>query len=338
MPEKKGTFTRPKAIRAICMVALYGVILLAAVLIGLEWDRRTARETTETFGSLEGRFISDVSLNYRGRTIYYRENEITNYLLIGMDREKEETADFQDGGQADFLMLLSIDRRNRAITPVMIDRDTMAQVPIYGVFGNPAGTRRMQICLAQAFSGSNVSGGENSKRAVSTLLSGIKIDHYLLLDLEGISLLNDAVGGVTVTLADDLTALDARLKKGETILLEGKLAEHFVRGRTTVADGTNASRMTRQKTYLEALLKTMQEKMRKDGLFLENVFDSISEHMESDTMESVLIHDANAYYQYDWKELILLPGEHRLGEDGFAEFWPDEAAMTETVVNLWFAR
>ncbi|MBQ2976177.1 MAG: hypothetical protein IJE17_01660, partial [Clostridia bacterium] len=115
-------------------------------------------------------------------------------------------------------------------------------------------------------------------------------------------------------------------------------AEHFVRGRTTVADGTNASRMTRQKTYLEALLKTMQEKMRKDGLFLENVFDSISGHMESDTMESVLIHDANAYYQYDWKELILLPGEHRLGEDGFAEFWPDEAAMTETVVNLWFAR
>ena len=53
--------------------------------------------------------------------------------------------------------------------------------------------------------------------------------------------------------------------------------------------------------------------------------------------ENILINEANQYANYAWQELILMPGEHRLGEDGFAEFWPDEMAMTDLIVNLWFA-
>ena len=44
-------------------------------------------EAQPVFGSLEGRFESSVTLEQEGRTLHYRENEITNYLIIGVDKE-----------------------------------------------------------------------------------------------------------------------------------------------------------------------------------------------------------------------------------------------------------
>lgn len=324
---------RPKVLKGIFMVALYGVIFLALFLVARSLD---APEPEPTYGSLEGRFDSDIIMSLNGKTLHYRENEITNYLLIGVDREKLVVTDYQSGGQADFILVISVDRRHRTITPVMIDRDSMANVTTYGIFGNVAGKRRMQICLAQAFSGSGVTGSRNTAEAVSDLLGNIKINRYLLLDLDGIAILNDAVGGVTVTLEDDLTALSPVLKKGDTVTLRGNLAEHFVRGRTTVADGTNASRMTRQKTYIESFLKTVMGQLENDSDFLLNVFDELDGHLESDTDRQLLINDVNTYKHYAWQDLVLLPGTHTIGEDGFAEFWIDEKSAAEIISGIWF--
>jgi len=334
VPEYNHGFKKPRRARHFAVVALYVLILAGILVLGRYLDAE--QEPKNVFGSLDGRFTSDISLDYGGKTVYYRENEITNYLLIGMDCEKQPVSAYQDGGQADFLLVLSIDRVRRTVTPLMIDRDTMAQVTTYGIFGNAAGTRRMQICLAQAFSGSGVSGSRNTARAVSALLGGIEIDRCLLMDLKGIALLNDAVGGVTVTLDDDLTALDASLARGATVTLKGDLAERFVRGRTTVADGTNLSRMNRQKTYIKSLIRTTQTQMEKDASFIASVLDALEGHLESDTDKSILLGDANAYKNYVWQEMQMLPGTHRVGEDGFAEFWVNEPAAAKMIVETWF--
>jgi len=336
VPDYKSGFKRSGVARGVGMVVLYGLILLTILVVGLLVD--SEEETASVFGSLEGRFTSDVSMELQGKTVHYRENEITNYLIIGIDQQQLSVKDYQLGGQADFLLVLSADRKNRTITPMMIDRDTMTQVPTYGVFGNPAGSQTMQICLAQAFSGSGVSGSQNTVKSVESLLEGVKISRFVLMDLGAINLLNDALGGVPVTVQDDLTVLDPALRKGETVLLQGGLAEYFVRGRTLVADGTNISRMNRQHTYLKALLNTMQKRISEDGHFLEKVFSRLSGHMYSDTPESILISDANAYARYNWQEMQMLPGTHTLGEDGFAEFWPDEPAKMQLIADIWFSK
>lgn len=324
---------RPIRKRNLIMLALYAVILIVMVTSALVWDRPA---TEETFGSLEGRFDSDIELNYNQKTVHYREYEITNYLIIGMDRDELGFNGYQNGGQADFLLVLSIDRRNQTITPVMIDRDTMTPVTMYGIFGDVAGTRTMQVCLAQAFSGVDVTGSENTCRAVSGLLGGVKIDRCLLMDLNGIVLLNDAIGGVTVTLEDDLTALHPSLEKGETVKLVGELAEHFVRGRMTVADGTNESRMRRQQTYIEAMLEQMKLLIEEDDRKLEEVLNSMSGHVETSTDASILVAEADAYSSYEWKPMKMLPGWHRKGDDGFTEFWTDEPALMDIIVDVWF--
>lgn len=334
MSDMRASRKRHIRKRHICLVLLYALIL-AGILFGWVFfdDEEPA---VESYGSLTGRFESDISVEYAGKTMYYRESEITNYLLIGMDREDMDPADYQDGGQADFLLMLSVDRVNRTITPVMIDRDTMTPVQTYGTFGNAAGTRTMQICLAQAYSGSGVSGSDNTSAAVSGLLYGVKIDRCLVMDLGGIVLLNDAVGGVTVTLEDDMTVLDPALVKGGTVHLTGELAEHFVRGRRTVADGTNAARMRRQSAYIDALVSQIRLKMAENDNFAKELMNILSGHMQSDTPENTLISEANAYGGYEWQPLQTLPGTHRTGEDGFAEFWPDEPALSEIIVDIWF--
>ncbi len=329
----------PRLLKNIGAVLLYGMILTALILAGLYLDKD--EEAPPTFGSLEGRFTSDITLEYNGDTKYYRENEITNYLLIGIDKEEKDRegtgiSDYQSGGQADFLLMLSVDRRNRTITPVMIDRDTMAAVDTYGVFGNPAGTRTMQICLAQAYSGIHLSGSRNTSNAVSDLLGGVKVDHYLLMDLGGIVILNDAMGGITVTLEDDFTAMDPAMQQGATVRLTGKQAEYFVRGRTTVADGTNRSRMNRQRVYIEALASEMERQLKEDAGFAEDVAAALLEHIESDASTNVLLHDFDMYSSYSWNEFRMLPGVHRIGEDGFAEFWISEQEMLGMVVDVWF--
>ena len=58
-------------------------LLVLLVLFGM--GEEAAREPV--FGSLEGRFESDVTMALDGRTLHYRENEITNYLFIGVDKE-----------------------------------------------------------------------------------------------------------------------------------------------------------------------------------------------------------------------------------------------------------
>lgn len=313
---------RRQVVQTAAMLAFYGALFAVLIFSAV----RSARSTDSVFGSMEGRFDSNIQMELEGATYRYRESEITNYLVMGVDRENST-----DGGQADFLLLLSVDRRNGSVWPLMIDRDTMASVTTYGIFFDASGEKQMQICLAQAFHGRGGTGSENTVEALSRLLCGAPIDHYVALDMDGIALLNDAVGGVEVTLEDDFTAFDPAMKPGSTVLLKGQQAQWFVRGRMDVSDGTNTSRMRRQRTYLESLLS----KIAADG-GLEEVSQALSGHMETDMTQNEMLEAWQSYGGYALKAFEELPGEHRVSEDGFVEFWLDEEQVQKRLAEMWF--
>ena len=85
--------------------------------------------------------------------------------------------------------------------------------------------------------------------AVSKLFYGIPINGYVAFNMETISQLNDAVGGVTVTVPEGENISD-KLKSGETVTLNGDDAVSFVRYRDTSVEGSNNLRIARQKQYL----------------------------------------------------------------------------------------
>lgn len=325
MPQKRE---RGHMLRRTAVIAFYGITFSVLILFTV---MNKTPDAEPVYGSMDGRFDSKIVIEQDGTMYHYREMEISNYLFIGVDNEDGTT-----GGQADFLVLLSVDRRNKTITPVMIDRDTMAAVTTYGVFGNMSGEKQMQICLAQAFHSRDATGSVNTVSTLSRLLYGVPIEHYVAVDIEGITLLNDAIGGVEVVLEDDFSALDPEMVQGASIQLEGKQAELFVRSRMNVADGTNASRMKRQRLYLEGLLSQLfVSSDGQDDLF-EKSLEKLDGHYETDMTDSVILSTLQKYDDYEWQEFMMLPGEYRVGADGFTELWLDESQTQQILTALWF--
>ena len=137
------------AVLLVAVALAYAGILLGVRAVG---NRFEGGEAAEPVGSLEGRFADDnVEMQYAGRTWSYRRRDLTNLLLIGVDwADGEAAASERYAGQADFLLLLTIDRGNRTVSALQLDRDTIADVRILGPFGDFTGIRATQICLSHA--------------------------------------------------------------------------------------------------------------------------------------------------------------------------------------------
>ncbi len=179
-------------------IAIWIAVLLAIVL-GSSYIEKSGQRP-ESYGNIDGRFESALQVQYANNTYGYRENSLSTLLIIGIDKEDvSAVSGYRSGGQGDFLLLLVIDRANRIVTPVQIDRDTMTAVRIYGSFGGISGYRTTQLCLAQSFGNTPKMNCENTIWSISNLFLGIPIDDYIALDLSAISILNDALGGVTIT-------------------------------------------------------------------------------------------------------------------------------------------
>ena len=276
-------------------------------------------------------------MQYGGRTWTYRGRELTNLLLIGVDwEESENTVSRRYAGQADFLFLITIDRENKIVSTLQLDRDTMADIRVYGPFGDYTGIQKTQICLSHAYGKSDAQNCENTVWAVSRLLGGIPIDGYITLDMSGITALNDALGGVTVTLKEDFSALDPEMTKGATLTLRGMQAEIFVRSRMDVGDGTNVSRMQRQHTFIRSAEELLVQRMNEDMNYAGTLYDTLAGHMTTNIERGWLINKTYECRDYRRPETKMLAGGHCIGTDGFMEFHADEDALNALLTEMLF--
>ena len=185
----------------------------------------TRNANPEARGDLSQRPVQGETIEVDG-VAYRQRTGLTTVLLMGIDRDADvEPSGSRNGGQADFLRLLVIDANSETVTQVAIDRDTMTPITTLGVLGNRSGVRTAQVSLSHGFGDGGAQSCELTVEAVSNLLLGTEIDFYAAMNLDGISVLNDAVDGVTVTLEDDFSALDPAMTAGTTLTLRGDQAE-----------------------------------------------------------------------------------------------------------------
>ena len=326
--------------KALIAIAGLAVCIVAAVLIGTYLNPN--RSNGEPKGNLETRFTPEPVVEYNGNQ-YHKKNNLTAILLMGTDHYTDETTgedSFRNGGQADFLVLLVIDEQEKRITPIQIDRDTLAEVTILGVLGNETGTRLTQICLAHGFGDGGKQSCSLQRDAVSRLLFGVNIPYYIAMSMDGISTLNDAVGGVTVTIADDFTKLDPQMKIGATITLNGTQAEYFVRNRMDIGVGTNQERGKRQTQYWDALVQQMDQRLKteEDTDFLHVILKQMDPYLTSNMANGRLINEIWNDREYSRQEMVHPQGEYTIGDDGFAEFHVNEAALEELVMRLFYQK
>lgn len=298
--------------------------------------------------------------------------ELTTILLIGYDHyaegNPEELHGYNNGGQADFMMLVVLDHKVSQVRLLQFDRDTMTDVKPTSAWGKQLSARDMQICLAHAYGSTRESNNANAIWTVENLLQisgdgdGAQIDWYVAMDISGISRLNDLLGGVTVTIPYDMTRFDAAMTEGATLRLTGRQAEAFCRGRYGVGDQTNASRMERQRQYLSAagdqLLLRLKESVDFGGQLLDgmgviydravgsNPFVSQDEGtpagsadgkylMSSETRSGIINALARAA-EYEVMDTETLPGTHSLGDNGYIRYDLEPEAAVRWMLEMFY--
>lgn len=321
---------KKKIIIKAAIIVIAAIILLTAgilILRRMEQDEYAeTRETmTEGFGQLK-------TVEWHGRT--YREKPaVTTLLICGTDRSGNEDAtgvkQYRSGSPADFLMLVAIDHTGKQIHQLQIDRDTMTDVMILGVFGNEVGTKVLQICLSHNYGDTAEDNAKYTVRAVQNLMDGLEIDGYYMIDYSAVPALNDALGGVTVHMDFDMTSVNPAWTKGATVTLHGKEAETFVRSRMTIGQGTNKERMVRQAEFMRQAIKTMRQKVKDDLEIGEGLLKSLEEISTTNMTTKRLAEELVQMKDYEILEVDHPAGEYQIGEDGYVEFYMEEGAAVE---------
>ena len=309
---------------------LRGLLLIVLVLIvGFLLLHRWEAANSQTGAS--GQEEDYLRVRYNDR--WYRENpDLETFLLMGLD-------DFSDGGkgvqQADFLLLLVVDREKNICTPLHLNRDTMTQMSVLNVFGEGYDTKIQQLALSHSYGSGREDSCRNTVRTVSDLLYGIHIDHYISVTMEAVGVLNDLLGGVSVHVTDDFSRVDPAIRQGEDVTLHGEQALHFVRARSEMDEPTNLARMERQRVYVRALQEKLMERLETDENFGLKVMMKLSEYMVSDCTVEKMAQMLEDYTVYRIADIQTTKGEALEGAE-FMEFYLDEAALQQQAIKLFF--
>ncbi|MEV8534429.1 LCP family protein [Streptomyces sp. NPDC051211] len=181
-----------------------------------------------------------------------------NILLIGSDsRSGRDNARYgqDEGGQrSDTTILLHVAADRKSATAVSIPRDLMAEIPsCLRADGSRTGDRFAQFNWAFEW------GGAACTIRTVEKLTGIRLDHHMVVDFRGFKKMVDAVGGVEICLKEPVNDDEARLKlPAGRQTLHGEQALGFVRARYSLGNGSDTERMERQQQFLGALVRKVQ--------------------------------------------------------------------------------
>ncbi|MEE0060512.1 MAG: LCP family protein [Acutalibacteraceae bacterium] len=274
---------------------------------------------------------------------YKYNNKVTSILLSGIDMHTEEHQEGVLGtaGQADTILVLALNTETGKYKVFSVSRDTMVDVNICDQEGNFTGYEEMQLCLAHAYGGGAELSNENLKRSVSRIFYGIPMNSYMSIDLDAIPVLNDAVGGVTVTVVEDLSHYNSKLTKGATVTLKGDLAEIYVRSRDIEGDANqNDLRMKRQESYLEAFIHQVIFQTKHNIRTPLNLYSEATPYARTDIDASRVTYLASILMETGFStstNYVKVPGEAVAGKE-FAEYYVDTDRFFKMILDTYFIK
>lgn len=275
---------------------------------------------------------------YNGAKYKYNEDNI-NILFMGVDRDMQDTGEkvIGENGQADVLIWAALDSKTGHLSLINISRDAMVDVNKYNVEDKYLGTDKMQLCLAYSYGDGKEKSCENTLQSVSRLMYGMPVNAYVAIDYSAIAPLNDAIGGVTVNVLEDLTQSDSALKAGETVTLHGEQAQTYVRSRNTEVLDSNNQRMERQKQYIDAFLQQAISQTKKNLTLPVTLYNDVSDYMVTNISASEVTHLATLMIQngVSGGDILTVPGEVTQG-DVYAEFNPDDKELYKLILSVFY--
>ena len=279
------------------------------------------------------------TITYKNET-YVKKGNLETYLIAGIDApgKVEKVTEYDGTGQCDVLAVIVRDRSTDQCKLLSIDRNTITAVKSLDNDGTYLDTTDIQLSLAHAMGFDQQVRAENTVDAVSHLLGDQKIDGYAMVNMGAIQVVNDMVGGVTVTIEDDFTDRDPTLKKGETVTLMGEHAENYIRGRKDVADGSNQNRMSRQSNYEEAFKPAFRNKCAENSKFPLEVYHAMEDYMTTNISAKKFCRLAILMSDENQDEKVAISGTYGFDEDDWQTFTPDEDSLQEAILELFYQK
>lgn len=317
------------ALAIILLVVLIILAVLAFIFIEkLEFKLSdTGEEDVFVLGS------RNPELEYNGKLYRYNE-DVESLLVMGIDSfEKDVTHNsYNNTEQADFLIVLAVNDKEGTCKALQIDRDSMASNRILGVTGDIIDYRDEQIALSHTYGSGGHDSARNTVDAVSNLMYGMEIEHYMAFTMDAVAEYNDLVGGITINSGE--VGPDGKTLSKD-ITLNGGEALNYVRARRGLDDPTNIARMDRQKNYLKHLREATKKKSQTDDTFVLDAIMTVNEYMTSDLTVNELSDVSDSVMRYADGTILSPKGESVDGEL-YKEFYVDSDDLLRLVIEMFY--
>ena len=191
--------------------------------------------------AIAGAFFAQSSLLDRAKTTEQKEELLTakdkaTIMIMGVDERSD------DVGRSDTLMVATIDPARKEAALLSIPRDTRVAIPRNGYD---------KINAAYAYGGEQL-----TQRTVEDFL-GIRIDHYIIVNIHAFQKIVDAIGGIDIDVEKRMYYEDPWDDDGGLIIdlrpgmqhMDGKTAVTYVRYRDEEGD---IGRVRRQQKFMKA--------------------------------------------------------------------------------------
>ena len=207
-----------------------------------------------------------------------------NVLLIGSDSRSGGNASLGGKGtsgaigRSDTTILLHVYPDHRHAVGVSIPRDALVDIPPCLLPDGTWSPEQPSAMFNAAFSvGDTAKGNPACTQNTVEKLTGMRVDHTIVVDFEGFAAMTEAVHGVDVCVPQDIYSDDMNPDlpyRGKLLLpkgrhtLSGRQALDYVRMRHGLGDGSDVGRMMRQQAFLAALIAKVKGEGMNPGTLL----------------------------------------------------------------------
>jgi LCP family protein required for cell wall assembly len=234
------------------------------------------------------------------------------------------------------MFLIVADSSEQELSVVTINRNTMTEIERFTGNGTSMGKGVSQICLQHAYGDGKKLSCTRAEEAVSSLFYNIPVQGYISMNMGAIPDMNDAVGGVQVTVLDHLNYEEkgVNLNQGEEITLSGQEAYCYLRGRDVNDFDSASERLRRQEQYITSFIQQLQASPDRQTEVMD-LYTAVEGYTVTDIdfeglMTSLLD------YTYSDENMYTVPGEAVEGDDGREEYNVDQDAFYDLIIRLFY--
>ncbi|WP_150242576.1 LCP family protein [Nocardiopsis quinghaiensis] len=207
---------------------------------------------------------------------------VMNLLIMGSDIRSGENAEYgeAEGARPDTMLIASINVDNGAATLVNLPRDLVVDLPACEATEGYEGMNAHSGMINSAMS----FGGVGCQWQTIEHVTGVHLDHFVMMDFAGFKDMVDAIGGVEMCIpapVDDPKA-HLTLDAGKQTL-NGEESLGYVRSRYGQGDGSDLSRIDRQQEFMGAMLRqVLSSEVMTSPVTITNFLGAITDSVTTD--------------------------------------------------------